>query len=140
MKTCIRIALGLLIFVLTPVANAEDVADEPGGRVCLNIRTINFFNTVGNEFLYVRAAGRKHYLFTMQRSCPGLRSANEIALSDSMGRACSNTMPKVIYDDWGMGPASCRVLNIEQVASHDDAKQLAEAHKKQRENRRSDDR
>ena len=139
MKTCVRALIGFLILVMTPVTFAQDEAEGSSGRVCLNIRNISSFNPVDNEFLYVRATGKKHYLFTMQRSCIGLHSTNEIAIVDPIGSACSNTMPKVVYEDWGRGNTSCRVLNIEEVVSYDDAKELAKAHKEERRDRRSDD-
>ena len=132
-----QLFVGFVLLISSPILLAQDDGNdeevtEPGGNVCVNIRLINGFNPINNEFLHVTASGRKHYLFTMERSCTGLRSASNIAIVDSMSRVCSNSLSRIAYRDMGLGRTSCRILNIEEVASRDDARALAEAHKEAR--------
>jgi len=62
---------------------------------------------------------------TLFSSCPGLRSANAIALSNSMGRMCPNDFGRITFRDAGMR-SSCRIDNIEKVESKDMAVSMAE--------------
>jgi hypothetical protein len=94
--------------------------------VCLNDYQVTSFNPVGDTFLYVKGIGDRHYLFTMERGCFGLRSAVTIGISERTGRICSKTSDRVVYRDLARGPESCRILDIETVASLDDARAIAE--------------
>ena len=100
--------------------------------VCFSDYDIRSFNPVDDEFIYVEGRGDSHYLFTMQRGCIGLRSANVIGIPDQPGRICANSLDDIIYRDIARGQSSCRILDIERVNSREEARELAEARKKAR--------
>lgn len=93
--------------------------------VCLSDHQISSFNPIEDDFLYVKGIGDHHYLFTMERGCFGLRSANTIAIPDRVGRICANSFDRVIYRDFTRGAESCRILDIEEVASSEEARSIA---------------
>ena len=110
---------------------AENEAEEEGAieRVCVNKRTISSFDAIDDEHVYIKAAGNKHYLFTMQRRCFGLRGAQGIGIKDTMSSVCSGSFGEIVYRDIGRRLESCRIDTIERVASKDDAKGLVEDRK-----------
>ena len=132
----------LLILVVTIGAtNAfADDADEQAAeedaveRVCVNKRSINSFDAIDDEHVYIKASSNKHFLFTMQRRCSGLRHANGIGIKDTMSQVCSKGFGEIVYRDMGR-MQSCRIDTIEPVASKDDAKGLV----KDRKETKSDD-
>lgn len=132
----------LLILILAmSVGNAfaeeaDDDADEEEAvqRVCVNKRSINSFDAIDDEHVYIKASSNKHFLFTMQRRCSGLRHANGIGIKDTMSQVCSKGFGEIVYRDMGR-MQSCRIDTIEPVASKDDAKGLV----KDRKETKSDD-
>ena len=122
----------LLILILAMGATgafadeAEDEAEEEEAtsRVCVNKRNINSFDAIDDEHVYIKAAGNKHFLFTMQRRCFGLRSAQGIGIKDTMSSVCSGGFGEIVYRDMGRRLESCRIDTIESVASKEDAKGL----------------
>ncbi len=132
----------LLILALTmgsTSAFADDADDEAAEeeaveRVCVNKRSINSFDVIDDEHVYIKASSNKHFLFTMQRRCSGLRHANGIGIKDTMSQVCSNGFGEIVYRDMGR-MQSCRIDTIEPVASKDDAKGLV----KDRKETKSDD-
>lgn len=108
--------------------SADKVADKimaNAETVCVSVRNINSFDAVDDQHLYVKALGQhKHWLFTLDGTCFGLRSAQTIAVKDKFTRVCSDSFGEVIYRDPGRGLESCRIRDIAAVASKDDAKQL----------------
>ncbi len=115
---------------------ADDDADEEEAvqKVCVNKRTINSFAAIDDEHVYIKASSNKHFLFTMQRRCSGLRHANGIGIKDTMSQVCSKGFGEIVYRDMGR-MQSCRIDTIESVASKDDAKGLV----KDRKETKSDD-
>ena len=115
---------------------ADDDADEEEAaqKVCVNKRTINSFDAIDDEHVYIKASSNKHFLFTMQRRCSGLRHANGIGIKDTMSQVCSKGFGEIVYRDMGR-MQSCRIDTIEPVASKDDAKGLV----KDRKETKSDD-
>ena len=103
--------------------------------VCLSDYDIRSFSPLYDEFIYVEGRRDAHYLFTMQRGCLGLRSANVIGIPDQPGRICSQALDDVIYHDISRGQTSCRILDIERVNSRDEARELAEARRQARRER-----
>ena len=93
-------------------ASSEKMTEESrenAGTVCLNVRNISSFDAIDDQYLYVKALGKqKHFLFTMDRACFGLRSAQTIAVRDKFTRVCSDSFGEVIYRDMGRGLESCR--------------------------------
>ena len=135
----------LLILILALGATAasaeeaEDEAEEEPERVCVSVRSINSFDAIDDEHVYIKATGDKHYLFTMQRRCIGLRSAHGIAVKDTMNRVCSGGFGEIVYRDMGRRLESCRIDTVEPVASKEDAKGLVEDRKKARQEEKASD-
>jgi len=122
---------GLLSACAAGDRSAPTVVDrsEP---VCLSDYDIRSFSPLYDEFIYVEGRRDAHYLFTMQRGCLGLRSANAIGIPDQPGRICSNSLDDVIYQDISRGQTTCRILGIERVSSRDEARELADARRQAR--------
>lgn len=126
----------LLVLVVTMGATnafAEDADEEAAEeeaveRVCVNKRSINSFDAIDDEHVYIKVSVNDHYLFTMQRRCSGLRHANGIGIKDTMSQVCSNGFGEIVYRDMGR-MQSCRIDTIESVASKEDAKGLVEDRK-----------
>jgi len=110
---------------------ADDDADdeESSARVCVNKRQINSFDAIDDQHVYIKATGNKHFLFTMQRRCFGLRSAQGIGIKDTMSSVCSGSFGEIVYRDMGRRLETCRIDTIERVASKDDAKGLVDDRK-----------
>lgn len=100
----------------------EKSADE-GERVCVNSRIIDSFDALNDRYVYVKARGNDHYLFTMSGNCFGLRNAKGIAIKDATSRICSDGFGEIVYRDMG-STRSCRIGKIEKVESKDDAKAI----------------
>jgi len=117
-------------------ASSDNVSDMPLARadvVCVNVRNINSFDSIDDQHLYVKVQGEpRHLLFTMDNTCFGLDNALAIVVKDRYTRVCSDTFGEVVYRNMARGLESCRILNIEAVASKDDAKQLVELRKAQK--------
>ena len=135
----------VLILTLAGCATSpEDVDEESAAaaeRVCVNVRNITSFDAIDDRHLYVRARGKpEHYLFTMDGTCIGLKGAHTIAVKDTFNRVCSNTFGEVIYRDFGRDLNSCRIRNVEAVASKQDAaglvKDRREAKREEREKKK----
>ena len=124
--------------LLSSCASVDQASEAPLDRsepVCLSDYDVRSFNPVDDEFMYVEGRSDTHYLFTLQRGCMGLRSAQVIGIPDQPGQICSNSLNDVVYHDMGRGQVTCRILDIEQVGSRDEARQLAEVRKDARKNR-----
>ena len=115
-------------------ADEEAAEEEAVERVCVNKRSINSFDAIDDKHVYIKASSNKHFLFTMQRRCSGLRNAMGIGIKDTMSRVCSDGFGEIVYRDMGR-MQSCRIDNIESVASKDDAEGLV----KDRKETKSDD-
>jgi hypothetical protein len=120
---------------------AEDEAEEEEAveRICVNKRSINSFDAIDDQHIYIKATGNKHYLFTMQRKCFGLRSAYGIAVKDTMSRVCSKGFGEIVYRGRGQRLESCRIDTIEVVAGKDDARGLVEDRKAEKQEEKADD-
>ena len=134
--------LFILVFTLSGCAtSSEEVTDESPGateRVCVSVRSINSFDAIDYNHLYIKATGNKHYLFTLYGGCTGLRSAHGIAVKDTFSRVCSNSFGEIIYRDMGRGLESCSIRNVEAVASKDDAEGLVEDRKAEKREKQSE--
>jgi len=120
---------------------AEDDAndEESSARVCVNKRQINSFDAIDDQHVYIKATGNKHFLFTMQRRCIGLRAAQGIGIKDTMSSVCSGGFGEIAYRDMGRRLESCRIDTIERVASKDDAKGLVEDRKQLKREEKDDE-
>ena len=129
-----RWQLSILILALSATSafadEAESEAEEEKAaeRVCVNKRNINSFDTIDDQHVYIKVTGNKHFLFTMQRKCFGLRGANGIGIKDTMSKVCSKSFGEIVYRDMGR-LQSYRIDTIESVASKENAKGLVEDRK-----------
>ena len=131
----ISIVPALLLSGCASVDQPGEATADRSDPICLSDYDVRSFNPVDDEFMYVEGRSDTHYLFTMQRGCLGLRSAQVIGIPDRPGQICSNSLDDVIFHDMGRGEVNCRILDIEQVGSRDEARQLAEVRKDARQNR-----
>ena len=127
----------ILIPVLGGCAGSSgNVADESLGapeKVCVNVRNISSFDAIDDRHIYIKARDEvRHFLFTMHGGCTGLRSAQTIAVRDTMLRVCSNSFGEVVYRQMGRGLDSCRIRTIEAVSDKDDARGLVEDRKREK--------
>jgi len=127
---------GIAVALAGCATNGGDGYETASDNVCLSDYQITSFSPVDDTYLYVEGVGNRHYLFTMERGCFGLRTANTIGIRDRIGQICSNSADEVIYRDIARGPERCRILDIEEVASREDAGMIAE---QREELRRKDD-
>ena len=121
--------------------SSEEVADQPtdaAERVCVSVRSINSFDALDDQHIYIKAIGNNHYLFTLSGRCRGLRSAHGIAVKDTFTRVCSNSFGEIIYRNMGRGLESCPIRNVEAVASKDEAAGLVEDRKAEKREKQSD--
>jgi hypothetical protein len=107
-------------------ATADSETGYSSKENCFNIRQISSWSAIDRDHVYLKEGVNNHYLVTLFSSCPGLRNANAIALSNSMGRMCPNDFGRITFRDAGMR-SSCRIDDIEKVESKDAAVSLAEA-------------
>lgn len=131
MKSFVMMLAGLAATGLAGCAtdgrtDGDTDAPAQAQEVCLNDYQITGFDAVGDTHLYVAGIGDRHYLFTMERGCFGLRSAMTIGIPDRVGRICANSSDHVIYRDMARGLERCRILDIEQVTSREEARSIAE--------------
>jgi hypothetical protein len=105
----------------------EVPAPEPA---CFSVRDINNFDALGDRFVYVEGRRNQHYLLTMQRACFGLRSANGIAISNTIDRVCSNSFADITYREFGT-IESCTIREVESVADKAAAEAIAERRRNQ---------
>ncbi len=140
-----RWQLLILILALTATGvfaeEAEDEAEEEEAieRVCVNKRSINSFDPIDDQHIYIKATGNNHYLFTMQRRCFDLRGAYGIAVKDTMSRVCSKGFGEIVYRGRGQRLESCRIDTIEAVAGKDDARRLVEDRKAEKQEEKADE-
>ncbi len=138
-----RLQFLILILALSATSafadEAEDEAEEKPERVCVSVRSINSFDAIDDQHVYIKATGNNHFLFTMQRRCFGLRGANGIGVKDTMSSVCSGGFGEIVYRDMGRRLESCRIDTIDRVASKDDAEGLVNDRKEAKREKKADD-
>jgi len=122
----------ILSLLLSGCATTDSEKQPTSQDDCFNIREVTSWDSIDRDHIYLKEIGNSHYLVTLTSSCPGLRSANAIALSNQMGRVCPNDFGRITFRDAGMR-SSCRIDNIEKVESKDVAVSLADARSKAKE-------
>lgn len=131
-------ALLLSLFVVAivgcaaPQERLPDESAEAAERVCVSVRSINSFDAIDDRHIYIRATGNRHYLFTLYGGCYGLESAYTIAVKETFSRVCSNSFGEIIYRDIGRRFESCKIRDVEAVASKADAEGLVKDRKEAR--------
>jgi len=122
----------ILSLIVSGCATTDSDKQATSRDDCFNIRQITSWDAIDRDHVYLKEAGNSHYLVTLFASCPGLRSANAIALSNQMGRMCPKDFGRITYRDAGMR-SSCRIDNIEKVEDKDAAVSMVEARKEAKE-------
>jgi len=127
------VATAIALVVLAGCAGQPQATGAAAGdRVCINVRTINGFNPLSDRELAVTATVDRHFLFTTQGVCHGLRRANAIAVSDVTAQICNDGFGEIEFVDPALGRQSCRIAEIEPVASSDEARLIAEQRREAR--------
>lgn len=142
MKPQYPLIVFLTLSMSTGLAEEADTGADEGreaDKVCVNKRNISSFDTIDDQYLYIRASGNRHFLFTMWGRCYGLRDAHGIGITDTMSRVCSGGFGEVVYRDMSRRFQTCRIDTIETVASREDAKGLVEERKRAKEEKKSDE-
>ena len=111
---------------LAGCASTESAQGSASGDDCFRIRQVNSWDAIDKKHIYLKEGVNTHYLLTMFSSCPGVKYAQAIALSNHMGRVCPNDFGRITYRDAGM-TSSCRIDNVERVASKEEAVALVES-------------
>jgi len=124
-KFTVAIIMLALVF-LAGCASTESTQDSASNDDCFRIRQVNSWDAIDKKHIYIKEGVSNHYLLTMFSSCPGVKYAKAIALSNHMGRVCPNDFGRITYRDAGM-QSSCRIDNVERVASKDEAKALVQS-------------
>jgi hypothetical protein len=97
-------------------------------RVCVRVRHINSFDALDDRHVLVRAGASENYLFTVERSCSGLRFANAITIADATSRVCSDGFGYLSFPDQvRRGARRCLIIKIERVEDRKDALRRIEA-------------
>ncbi len=107
-------------------ASTESAPDSTSGDDCFHIRQVNSWDAIDKKHIYLKEGVSDHYLLTMFSSCQGIKFAQAIALSNHMGRVCPNDFGRITYRDAGM-QSSCRIDNVERVASKEEAEALVKS-------------
>lgn len=120
---------GVIVLAAPALAQdeAEDAQEEAAEKVCVNSRTLNRFDPLSDDYVFVEATGKNYYLFSMKSRCRNLRSANAIAVKDTTSRVCSDGFAEIVYMDVGRQPITCRIGEITKVSSKDEAREIVEA-------------
>lgn len=121
------IAIALVIGMTLAGCAPSDTKDTASATDdCFYIRNVNSWDAVDRKHVYIKEGVSDHYLVTLVTSCPGLDFAKAIALSNYNGRMCPSDFGAITFRDGGM-PTTCRIDNVEAVASKDEAIALAES-------------
>ena len=128
-----RMPVRVTVFALFLGACASDDTqpDTDARDDCFYIRQVNSWDAIDDRHIFVRASVSDQYLLTMFSSCQGIRFANAIALSNSMGRICPNDFGEVTYRD-GRMRSSCQISDVERVASKEEAEALVSSRESER--------
>jgi len=120
------IIIALLALVWAGCASTDTTPEYSSSDDCFDIRQIRNWSVIDDDHVYLEELGNDNYLLTLFSSCSGLKFTQAIALSNNMGRMCPNDFGRITYRDGGMR-SSCRIDNIERVATKDDAISLVDA-------------
>lgn len=133
MKTgTIALIIGPLFLLAAGCAGQQSTGASESDRTCISVRSINGFNPLSDRELLVTATVSDHYLFTVVGICPGLRSADSIAINDPTSRICNDSFGSVTYADRVHGEQTCRVEQIERVTGIEEARDIVEIRREAR--------
>jgi hypothetical protein len=92
-------------------------------KACFNLRTVDSFSPLGNQFVYLRTLSDEHYLLTLDAVYVTLPFATRITIADNFSRICSDTGARITYVNAGV-PIFCRIVRVEAVGSKEVAQQV----------------
>jgi hypothetical protein len=102
-----------------PTADRGTLAVE----ACFNLRTVDSFSPLGNQFVYLRTLSEEQYLLTLDGFYVKLPFATGITIADNFGRICSDTGARITFVNAGIA-VFCRIVRVEAVASKEVARQV----------------
>ncbi|HEY5623255.1 MAG TPA: DUF6491 family protein [Gammaproteobacteria bacterium] len=111
---------------------SEPITSEapPPEPACFNVRDIDSFSPLSDRFVWIEARRDEGYLLTIDRACFGLRSAQDIAISNHMNRVCANSQAKITFVDFGQ-VEECVIRTIETVSDRATAEMIVERRRQQ---------
>jgi hypothetical protein len=102
-----------------PTADRGTLATE----ACFNLRTVDSFSPLGNQFVYLRTLTDERYLLTLDAVYVTLPFATGITIADNFSRICSDSGARLTYVNAGV-PVFCRIVRVEAVESKEVAQQV----------------
>jgi hypothetical protein len=102
-----------------PTADRGTLATE----ACFNLRKVDSFSPVGNQFVYLRTLDGEQYLLTLDRVDMNLPFATRVTIADNFSRICSTTGARLTYVNAGVSFFS-RIVRVEAVESKEVAEQV----------------
>jgi len=96
-------------------------------RVCINKSEITSIVSLDDRHAFVKVRASHFYLFTMDKTCQGLKLARTVAIESTTTRVCGDGVSLLSFEYPAVGPMRCRIEGIESVADKDTALQLIES-------------
>lgn len=122
---CLLITISAVSVLACSSSQAVPTADRGTLAVeaCFNLRTVDSFSPLGNQFVYLRTLSEEQYLLTLDRVDVNLPFATSITITDNFSRICSNTNARLRYLSAGV-PLFSGIVRVEAVASKEVARQV----------------
>jgi hypothetical protein len=136
MRFCTELGFFVVLLVISGAALAQDdevpatdgdvPADAPVDDTCFLIRQAQRMSALHDQYVYLEAAGDRHFLLTMRSVCPGLSGARRIAFAFYPREyVCSDDIVNVVYSPFlANPPMTCPVGNVEPVENREAAEAL----------------
>jgi len=115
--------LALAAAVLGAGAALASEESPKAKRVCIKTREINVITALDEEHVLVKLSAGRHYMFTVDKVCQGLKLARKIAISDAT-RVCNDGLTLISFEYPTVGPITCRIEMLDSVRDKDDALDL----------------
>jgi hypothetical protein len=128
MKTKLSLtAVVLIAYTLTAIAqDDEPLSFSDGSRHCITLSQVRSTQIVDEQHLVFRMkAGRKIFINTLRRRCPGLRK-NDVLMFRLFSEQVCNIDIVTVLDDIGFGfsPGTSCSLGLFHPGTEDDVKAL----------------
>jgi hypothetical protein len=122
---CLLVTISAVSVLVCSSSQAVPTADRGtlATEACFNLRTVDSFSPLGNQFVYVRTLSNEQYLLTLDRVDVNLPFATSITIADNFSRICSNTNARLRYLSDRV-PVFSRIVRVEAVASKEVARQV----------------
>ena len=108
-------------------AGETDGSSEAAEEICINVSDLRTARPINNRFIYVQARGNRNYLFSMGKSCPRLRNADDISVRSGIIHICANNSDSVTYTGTASRIVVCPIDDIERVADREAANTIVDA-------------